>query len=295
VLISNSLKFKKGLNLMKKTISVLLVLVLTLSVVIPNVFAKEKDTRKVYTENQLNTLLTKAKVPLDVLYGMDVDTKRFIIENSGEELKFVNSDTDNFVRKPQTGELAKVQSDSNVVNPMAYIPSSDLSLTLSHFVNAQGLDDIYSQFEWKRTGSGPSDSPNGIYKDNIGIAVPSGWEIQSGKYACTTTAWVIDSWGYASSSGCNNGQPTEYNLYGASWQFTFDQGLTSYRTFYKGIAKLTMKKKSSNAINRTITKYSEAKSNILGNYAVTVGWGPVSIIYTPTSGSNNEASIDLSW
>lgn len=277
---------------MKKTFTALLIFVLSLSVVSSSAFAK--GSQKVYNENQLNTFLSKAGVPQDVLNGMDIDTKRFIIENSGEELKFVNSTTDNFVRSLETGELVKVQGGSNI-SPLGVISSSDLSLSMSHFqtnYNGTVMDDIYTSFEWLRSGKGPGSSPDGIIKDNIGIAVPDGWEIQSGRYACAVTAWVIDSWGYPDSSKCNNGQPTEYSLYGASWQFG---GLTNYATSYKGTAKLTMKKKNSSAINRAVTKYSEAKNNALGNFSVSVGWGPASISYTPSAGSNNTASLDTSW
>ncbi|KRF20052.1 hypothetical protein [Paenibacillus sp. Soil787] len=278
---------------MKKTIIALLVLVLALSVVSSSVFAKE--TRKVYTEDQVNTLLTQAGVPQDVLNGMDVDTKKFIIENSGDnKLKFVNSSTENFVRDPQTGRLVKQSDSSSIKNfsPLDYIPSSDLKLNLYHFVtnySGTNMDDIYSSFEWLTT---PSASPEGIVKDNFGIAVPDGWQIQSGKYACAVQAWVTNSWGNPNSSLCNNGQPVDYSLYGASWQFG---GGAIYTTYYKGTSKLTMVKTNPNAVNRVVTKYSESIENSSGNYNVTVAFGPVEIQYTPSTGSNNVASLDLSW
>jgi hypothetical protein len=64
---------------------------------------------------------------------------------------------------------------------------------------------------------------------------------------------------------------------------------------YKGTAKLSMKKVSSDAIKRVVTSYNEAKNNWSGNYSVTIGWGPASVSFTPTSGSNNYKEIDYSW
>lgn len=279
---------------MKKTFIALLIFALSFSVVSSGAFAKE--SKKVYSESQLNVILTKAGVPQEVLEGMDLDQKRFIIENSGEDLKFVNATTDNFVRNPETDELVKI--NTNIISPYANIPSTDLSLSMQHFsVNYNGvpMDDIYTSFEWLRSGKGPGSSPDGVYRDSIGIAVPDGWEIQSGKYSCAVAAWVINAWGNPISANCNNGQPTEYSLYGASWEFSFNQGLTGYNTNYKGTAKLTMKKKSSSAINRAVSKYNEAKNNAFGNFTFTVGWGPASITYTPSAGSNNTASTDLTW
>ncbi|RED52991.1 hypothetical protein [Cohnella lupini] len=224
---------------------------------------------------------------------MDFLTKNMIIEKSskGSNLRFINSSTDFYARDSQSGKLLAAN----------YISTSDLSIIMYHFntsYNGVPMDDLYSSFEWLRSGNGPSQSPGGFEKDMIGIAVPDGWEIQSDKYACAATAYVAPTggWGNPTSAFCSkgNGEPVEYSLYGAAWQF--DGNYSSTNTYYKGTVGLTMKKKLSTAINRAVSKYSEAKNNSSGYFAVGVTWGPVSITYYPTGGSsNNEASKDITW
>lgn len=276
---------------MKKMISLLTVLALTFTISMGTTFA-EKTT---YTETELNTILTKAEVPQTILEGMDYDLKNFIVTNSGEDLKFADSTTQEYIRDQKTNSLVR----SDQMKSLDNIPTSDLSLTLLHFVinyNGTNMDDVYNSFEWKKN---PSISPDGIYKDNIAIAVPDGWEVQSGKYACATQTYdytIANGWQWTApdSSTCNNGQPVQYHMYGAAWEFNSTKvAVPGFK--FKGTSKLTMKKKNSTAINRVVGAYNEAKSNIFGNYSVTIAFGPASVSFSPNSGSNSYQQIDLTW
>lgn len=278
---------------MKKTFKTLVVMLVCSLAFSGLTFAEDSK----YSEAELNQILLDSGMPQDVLNSLDFNEKSLIVTESGEDLKYKGSSQSAYRVNATTGELELLSTDSRV-SPYS-ISSADLTFGIQHFsvsINGVAMDEIYASFEWKNP---PADSPTGIQKDSIAIAVPEGWEIQSGRYAGAIQRWETyangSRWSSVTSSGVgNSGNPSGYSLYGASWDFSGDFASTWFSK-YKGTVKLTMKKKSSSAVNRVVAKYIQAKNNTWGNYSVSVAWGPLSVTFTPKAGSNDDASVDLSW
>ncbi|SDS39533.1 hypothetical protein SAMN05444162_1383 [Paenibacillaceae bacterium GAS479] len=277
---------------MKRLLLSMLFLALIMTTVSGTASAKSNHM----SEKELNKFLLNAGTPQEILESMDLDTKEFIYNNSSDgEVNYGAKNTNFFSVDPQTNKLTKVVEPDGMMSAKAYISSSDLKLTLYQFnVTSGGVSykDIYAEYNWiDYTGMGGN---TGVDKDHIAIAVPDGWEIQSGQYACANQ-WKADysgaTWSAPNSSACNNGNPGEYSLYGAGWQFT---GPKIDSVFHKGTVKLRMRKQDSDAINRVVVLYSEANSSAFG-YSVGFTWGPASVSITPNTGSNNTGSTDLSW
>lgn len=281
------------------SLSIVFMLIMTLLLTISNAESNNQQ----YTDKEINTILDKAGVPKSLMDELDVSTKRFIVENSGDNLEYVGSKAQYFVRNPETGILEEVETDPSDISPMA-IPSADLKLTPIHFnisINGIQMVEIFSSFEWLRN---PKTGPDGINQDHIAIAVPEGWEIQAGRYGCGYQKYDYSinqgwHWSTVSSFGCgDNGTPTEFGgLYGAAWEFvrqgSGDVGIPFIK--YKGTVKLTMKKVDPNAIHRIVTSYNEASSNFFGNYSVTLAWGAASVTFTPQQGSSDQREVDYTW
>lgn len=259
--------------------------------------------KKVYSDGEIDAILRNAGVPLNKINEMEIGTKRVIVENSGEDLEYVGSQPQYFVRNIETGNLEEVNSSVRGISPLA-IPAADLKIEIIHFnvaYNGVSMVDIYSSFEWLRN---PKTGPDGIDKDHIAIAVPDGWEIQAGKYFCSAQRYDYSlsggwHWSSPNSAWCgDNGQPTSFGgLYGAAWEF-ISKGTGDVATpfvKYKGIAKLTMKKKVSSAIHRVISKYNEANKSYWGDYDVTIGWGAASVTFTASEGSADQREVDYTW
>ncbi|MDR9855646.1 hypothetical protein RJP21_18700 [Paenibacillus sp. VCA1] len=276
---------------MKKRISFVFAFILVCCTALSGLSSADPAKR---SEAELNSILLKSGMPQESINSLDYDTKSFIIQESGENLVFGGSSKQDFKMDQETGELTEIPEIKGVILPQDYIPTADLTLTLNHFTSA-GLDEIYSSFEWR---TNPAMNPDGIYKDNFAIAVPDGWEIQSGKYAGAAQSWDVyldhSEWSTPDSAMVNNGQPSNYSQYGASWSFSGDHS-KRILTKYKGTVKLTMKKKVSTANQRVTTKYSQSRNNAFGSYGVQLAWGALSVVFNSSPGSNDEASMDLTW
>jgi hypothetical protein len=262
-----------------------------------------KSPKIQYTDIEINNILLDAGTPYEILNTMDSDYKREIVSTSGVDLVYQNTTTSEFSRDETTGSLEeKIPTPSGEFSPMSISPS-DLKLSVQRYTtvsNGTTYHELYGYWEWLQGGSGPATGPGGIIKDSIGLAIPDGWEIQSTRYsAAWSYSWYFNGawtgWSAAQTSGIGfNGQPDVINMYGASWEIQNQNYLGVQGYTYKGSVHLKMKNKGG-TINRALLKYSEARTNVLGQFGVDVSWGPVSISYSPTSGSNEEASKDLSW
>ncbi len=288
-------------DLLRRLTSLTIISVLIMTLFSSIAYAKKDQI----TDKQIDSILQQAGVPQFLMNELDIGTKRFIVENSGDDLQYIGSSKQYFSRNIESGLLEEVDN----VNPPGEMTTmaildADLSLIPIHFnstYNGVSMVDIYSSFEWLRN---PKTGPDGINKDHIAIAVPNGWEIQSGRYACAAQKYDYSlnqgwHWSAPNSSWCgDNGQPTAFGgLYGAAWEF-ISQGSGDVATpfvKYKGTAKLTMKKVSSTAIKRILTSYNEASSSYWGNYSVTIGWGAASVTFTPTAGTADQKEEDYTW
>lgn len=281
----------------RKIISIMAILSLVISMNTGLVLANSENTKN-YSESNLNDILLNSGMPQNLLDTLDNDQKTFIIENSGENLEFVAYSTDELATNPVTGEIEKV-SEIKEVQPH-YIPSTELKLTMLNFnIESNGIPlvEVYSNFEWLRN---PKISPDGIYKDHIGIAVPEGWEIQSNKYAGTAQVYdysLANGWHWSSPKSSwvgNNGNPSHFGgLYGAAWEFNSDAGFPGLK--YKGMVKLSMKKKDNKALHRAVSYYNEAKNDWTSSYSVSLQFGPASISFTPNKGSLETREQDHDW
>jgi hypothetical protein len=283
---------------MKKSVLIMVSFLLMLSMMASSAFA---SSNKIITdEQQLNTLLTKVGTPAEVINGLQYYAKYNLINKTGADLKFDRYSKESYTRNSVTGKLNPITNVSlhsnGLMSPMGFISPTDLSIVLAHFTYTSGgitYHDVYSSFEWFNS---PASGPPGIDKDQIGIAVPTDWEIQSTGYACAVqTATYIGpgwtTWTSPDSSKCGvSGQPQSHEIYGASWEL---HGGTTIQKF-KGTAHLVMRNKGS-LTNRVTSKYMEAHSNPLGNFSVSIGYGPGSVTYTPSSGSTDELSNELVW
>ncbi|WP_433938519.1 hypothetical protein [Paenibacillus lautus] len=274
---------------MKKKLSLLVLSLILLLSTSSSIFASPSG----FTESELDTIFEKAGTPQELINQMDYYTKLFIVENSGEDFEFSSNSTSLYKFDSTLDTFIEVKETD--IQPLGYIPSTDMSLSMYTFnvtVNGVAMKEIYSQFEWLNK---PKDFPAGIGKDNLGIALPGGYEIQSGRYACAvqTKLEKNDAWGAASSSRCTNQSPVVNNLYGAVWEFSASQNYLNI--YYKGTVKLTARTVSSNPVKRAVSRYSQARENALGNYGVSIGIGAASISYTPKSGSNDTMDADTNW
>ncbi|MGC6586657.1 hypothetical protein ACPV3A_17020 [Paenibacillus sp. Dod16] len=242
---------------------------------------------KTYTEDELDQILTDSGMTDRDLQELDFYEKEFIVQSSGEDLEFLGTSSTYYIQDSQTGELKPV---GDGIQPLA-IPSLKVEAT-SYGVVVGGVQmrDIYASFEWLQV---PSMSPTGIYKDSIGISLPGGWEIQSSRYSGAVQVKLISGWQPTTSSGVGtNGQPSEHHMYGAVWNIGSSHGTPNP---YKGTVKLTARKTTSSASNRTIATYIQAHNDPLGNYQASFTFGPLSITPTPSKGKADKATDDFSW
>lgn len=257
-----------------------------------------------YSEQQLDETLLEAGTPPELINQIELDTKRQIVENGGEDFNFSNTFHQSFSRDDESGDLVPQNEMTEGVAPLN-IPRSDLVFNIYSFevyVNGVLNHDVYADFEWLQSGTGPSTNPQGVVKDIISIAIPDGWEIQAGDYHCALYSSMFTggigwgAWAGHGTEGCgdNNGDPhsSGYSLYGAAWQLGGANYISSPLPRVKGTVKLRMKKVDPNAVNRVIVKYMEAKNNILGNFTFGLAWGALSVSFNGSSGSVNEASQD---
>ncbi|GBG07375.1 hypothetical protein PAT3040_01923 [Paenibacillus agaridevorans] len=257
----------------------------------------------VLSEEQYEQILIDAGMPQALIDNMDFYDKQFIVENSsGSDLQF-DGYSESAYAYNTFGELAPVVTPPpGVVTPFANIPSTDLVLTMFHFVttyNGVQLHDIYGTFEWlANPHQSTSISYYGIQNDHIGMAVPADWEIQDDKYACATQYKNIGNgnvWSAPSSAGCNDddGSPVEDELYGSAWEF--GGNLTDMpATKYKGTVKFALEKKVSTATERAVIKYSQSKP-LGGVFSTSISFGPATVNFNPSIGTNDTASADISW
>lgn len=278
---------------MKKMFTLFLSVVMMLSLS-TSIFA-DSEQKKTYTEEELNEILTTAGVPSDLLIEMDFWDKQFIIDNSGEDLIYGGHSATNFAVNPVTNKLEEIEVSE--VSPYGFIPPADFSIVATHFnviYNGVHMEDIYAQWEWHDLGT-MNKNGLGIKGDHVGIAVPTDYEIQTNRYACGyQTKDSVWGGGWSSTKSCGySGDPQDKSsVYGAAWELPKTE--IDQFDYYKGSTKLSAKK-SSSAIKRATVKYSQGFENIWGNYSVSIQYGPASVNFTPTTGSNDTASDDVTW
>ncbi|WP_168123874.1 hypothetical protein [Paenibacillus sp. HB172176] len=294
---------------MKKSSLVVLSLILALSIVPAGVSAKNSpvDPQNVnnYSDEDINQILINSGMPEEKVEQTDIDLKRAIIRDNGENLSYTGSENKDYKYDFQ-GKLVEVEQlqTSGGITTMGAISSADLSFTVLVFDGTgTNVKEIYGGWQWNTTGNGPSETaPQGVYKDVMAIAIPDGWEIQSNSYSSEIyknerdpytsqpTTWQLLSGGYD-----NNGQPATdgYDLYGAAWRMS--SAASSPFAWFKGHVHFDMKKVQSDAINRVLVKYMEAQSNPFTGFSATLGWTPLSVTYTPTNGSTNIGSLDYTF
>ncbi|MEM4992996.1 hypothetical protein WKH56_10645 [Priestia sp. SB1] len=254
------------------------------------------------SEQKMDKILINSGYPRGQLSNLNFFEKRMIIENSGTNLKFDNLYTETYQQNSVTGKLTKI--NPNKVHKLDNIPTTTLKLTFQSFdmlVNKKYYKDIYLTYEWKSTPGNSFYGRYGISRDSIGIAVPKDWNIIAGQYSCGSQTKYNNkgSWYDSTSTWCPNTdtkRPTEINMYGASWQFKKDTiGNRGVKSVYKGTVKLRMQALKSKAQRRVVGKYAQSVPDVFGGYSVSVGWGPASITYTPTTGKTNQQPIDFNF
>ncbi|MGO4695409.1 hypothetical protein AB4Z50_14140 [Paenibacillus sp. 2TAB26] len=268
----------------KRVVSLLVVPALLISILLPSsssvVSADENTSKEVYSEKQIDGILTNAGVPEDVLAKMDYDEKSFVISKSGENLKYSGSG-ESFFHKNIDGTLTEIPSNPDGVSTRGTIPTTDLILGLQAFVvtvNGVKMVDIYPSFEWKIVES--------VNNDTMAAAIADGWEVQgSDKTSCRVQeAFFITgtSWFDASPSDCG-GAPSNAASYGYSWSsLRSNDDNSSWRA--KGTSWFRAKKINSNASNKVIMNYAhDTKVSSYATYGVNIS--AFSVSYSVVKGS----------
>jgi len=289
----------------KKWLKSCLIVCLLFSTLTGVAVAAPSDSAANYSEEKLNQILRKAGTPDDVIATMEFELKKRVVSESGKNLEFGSMTETEFYRDEATGNLIKAPESTGSISPLASIPRTDLIFRIYDFaayIGSTKYVDVYGGFEWLQSGNGPESGPAGVNKDIVAITIPDGWEIQAGNYSCDLyysqyfggIGW--SSWTHNGTSGCgsNSGNPhsSGYSLYGAAWQLGGDARSDLNFVVWKGSVKLRMKKVNSSAINRVIVEYMEAKNNIFGNWTFGLAWSALSVSYTGSAGSVNEANAD---
>lgn len=264
---------------MKKLI-MLLGLVMAFSIGTSAVSAEEKS--KNVSEEKIDKFLKKAGAPDDLLERWEYDQKLDLF-NKGKEstIKFDTTKTSDYVRDEKTGELiesSEEQQPSGDFSTMATISKDKLKVShdiWSMYSNGVKYKSVYANYEWVNTKYG------GTKGDKLAIAVPSGWAIKAGSYACKEfqSGWPAN--GYTYKANCGGGT-YDLDFYGAVWSLT----RTDY-VWHKGWAGLDMKRTSSSAQLRVLSKYVEDSGN---STSWSIGWGPMSV-----SISGNKSSNQVAW
>ncbi|REE54708.1 hypothetical protein A8990_1842 [Paenibacillus taihuensis] len=267
------------------------------------VFSTTATVTTSYTNDEIDSILLQHGMPFEQITSLDPELKRTLVEHASDKnFKFAGASSSIYHRDDTTGALvANSTINEGGMQTMA-ISRADLVFNAITFTTSVANEyQVYGNFEWLTTGVGPSGAPNSIYKDMFAITVPTGWTIESGKYGANMYKNLFNivtgfgGWIDAGTTGFeNSGQPASdgYSLYGAAWRM--NSATDTSNVFYKGTTWLTMKGTASSQ-KRTILSYMQAKNSGTGGFGVTLGWGPLSISYTATSGSTDTANADYSW
>ncbi|MDD1505801.1 hypothetical protein PVA17_24085 [Lysinibacillus sp. CNPSo 3705] len=171
-----------------------------------NVFAEEREI----SEEQLNDFILSTGAPNELLERWDYDQKLDLyLKSTNSTIIFDTTEITEFTKDSITGELIETPNDSNIIMPMATIPSKELQV--SHDVwtlidtDQTKYKSVYANYSWNFTKYG------GTNGDKIAIAVPSGWSIKANSYKCKEFQSGLPSSGYIEKANCN-GKPYDLDF-----------------------------------------------------------------------------------
>ncbi|MGV7115201.1 hypothetical protein [Paenibacillus kyungheensis] len=273
---------------------------------VDNTVSTQQISNNSYTESQLNQILSDAGASQSLLTEIDYEQKLAIVADAGENLSISSGGSTAYTRNDVTGELEPIKPPSPDEFTTLAISRADLYVNAQHVSsvkNGKTIHKIIGYFRWEESGRGPKPGPGGVVKDSIGLAVADGYQIIQDGYSASYSSNTFgingkyNGWTPYKTTGLgDNGQPDTSELYGASWQFRNVTPLASGITLFKGSVSMSMiKKGGASTVNRAIVKYNEANSNALGNFSVSVAFGPASVTFTPSAGSADNASDDEDW
>ena len=246
-----------------------------------SVVSAEEKSKKV-PEEKIDKFLVKAGAPDELLERWEYDQK-LDLYNKGKDstIVFDTTETTDFVRDEGTGQLVEAsevqQQPTGEFSTMATIPSDKLKVSHDIWSMHSGgvkYKSVYANYSWVNTKHG------GTKGDKLAIAVPSGWAIKAQSYECKEfqSGWPAN--GYTYKANCGGGT-YDLDFYGAVWNLT----RTDY-VWHKGWASLDMKRTSSSAQLRVLSKYVEDTGN---STSWSIGWGPMSVSISGNKGNNQVA------
>lgn len=176
-----------------------------------------------------------------------------------------------------------------IINPdinIRTISSSDLKV--SHdiwdlFSGGEKYKSVYANYQWYMVSS--LSGFHRTFNDKIGIAVPSGWEVQAQSYRCAEFQSGTGPGNGTQKGNCNGGTYS-LNYYGAAWELTGTD-----KVWHNGWVNLNMKRISSSAQNKVISTYA-ADYTSGGSITFGVQWGPLTLSFTPNSSSSDQVAWD---
>lgn len=263
---------------MTKRIFGLLVLIFSLGLA-NQAFADEME----YTDKELNEILLNADVPMDTLLEMDYDYKLNVVKTNGEDVKFEGRESYNY-HLDQTGNFQEIPETTGGFTAMGVIPTTSMKTSIDVWSVNSTTKTFYSNFEWIRKS-------DGIRNDRLGMALPSGWTIDSNSFECATYSkvWSTSPWGRHSSCG---GRTASQNVYGADW-IVGSSSTHATDNFYKGFVKFRATKNKSTAVNKVVANY--AHDNKKGASTIGVSIGALSVTHRLSSGSMDTAGYSKTW
>lgn len=245
-----------------------------------------EDTKGI-PEETLNKFLKRTGAPDELISRWDYEQKLDIFTKGKKaNIEFDTTNTVEFdeqdlspVGEP-SAELIEAPEDGGFTT-MATIPSSKLQVSHDIFTVVRDnvkYKSVYAHYRWWGT------KYKGTKNDKIAIAVPKGWSIRANSYACVEyQSGNSSSWGV---HGRCSGRPYDLDFYGAVWNLTRTDWV-----YHKGWANLEMKRTSSSAQLKVLSKYIEDTGS---STTWSIGWGPMSVSINGNKESN-QAVWDTSF
>lgn len=267
--------------------------------------SQTSTTASTLSEQQIDQILEQEGVPSSQVSSMPLYFKQAIINKVGTKATYEGSSVQNY-SVSSNGSLVQApintsSASSMTISPMTISPmtisTSDLTLNEEVFDNS-GTYTVMEYFGWN--------IPYSITDDHVSIAVPSGWDIVAGSESADVQYMNRNAGGWIDTgSSLAGGRPDSISIYGADWQFDAfsveDQPKgPAYMyppvNYYQGWLSLNMTKSSSSAMNRVAGEYCSVNPGAGGGAGISIGWGPLSVSYSATSGeSTNTAGVDASF
>lgn len=263
---------------MAKRIFGLLVLIFSLGLA-NQAFAEEME----YTDKELNKILLDANVPMDTLLEMDYDYKLNVVKTNGKDVKFEGRESYNY-SVDVNGNFQEIpETKTDEFTAMGVIPTTSMKTSIDVWSVNSSTKTFYSNFEWIKAYA--------IKNDRLGMALPSGWTIDSNSFECKTYFKVFPNSPWSQKGTCG-GRTSSQNVYGADWVVG---DLSSHATgnFHKGFVKFRATKNKSSAVNKLVANY--AHDNKQGASTIGVTIGALSVTHRLSSGSMDTAGYSKTW